>query len=380
MRTGIRSYRRVLISPQEFKGTLTAREASEALARGVLQARPDWQVDVAPLADGGPGTVEAFVTALGGEPRVVRATDPLGREVDAAFALLDGQSAVVEMAAASGLWLIPRSERDPMRASTQGTGELLRAALDAGATTVLVGAGGSATNDGGAGALTALGVRLLDCDGAPLPPGGAALARLESLDPSGLDPRLRSTSISVATDVRNPLLGPEGATAIYGPQKGATPEGIEILEDALSRFADVVERTCAVRVRDVPGSGAAGGLAFGLAAVLGARIVPGFDEIARALRLDERIARADDVLTGEGRVDAQTGYGKGPFALAQRARATGRPVTCFAGVRTPEARPEVLGFERVIEIAPEGPPSKEESMRRLEQAASAWARSRESAS
>ncbi|MGA9525637.1 MAG: glycerate kinase, partial [Myxococcaceae bacterium] len=254
----------------------------------------------------------------------------------------------------------------------------IRAALDAGATTILVGAGGSATNDGGAGALVALGVRLLDREGATLSPGGGALATLDAVDLSGLDPRLANAEIAVATDVRNPLLGPEGATAVYGPQKGATSEAIEELEASLSNFADVVERTCAVRVRDVPGAGAAGGLAFGLAAVAGARIVPGFDEIARAMKLDQRLAGSDEILTGEGRVDVQTGYGKGPFALAQHARRTGRPVTCFTGARAPGARAEDLGFERIVEVSPDRLPNRDEAARQLEDAAFRWARERAS--
>ncbi len=364
------------MAPQEFKGTLTAREAAEALARGVIRARSEWRVELAPLADGGPGTVDAFVAALGGHPRSVRVADPLGRTVEASFALLDERRAVVEMAAASGLWRVAPGERDPRRATSRGTGELLRAALDAGATTLLVGAGGSATNDGGAGALVALGVRLIDRRGGLLPPGGGALAKVDAVDLSGLDPRLRTAVISVATDVRNPLLGPEGTTAIYGPQKGATPEAVEELEAALSHYADVVERTCAVRVRDVPGAGAAGGLAFGLAAVVGARIVPGFDELARAMRLDQRLSEADDILTGEGRVDVQTGYGKGPFALAQRARRLGRPVTCFTGTRTSAARAEDFGFERIIEVSPDHLPTRDEAARQLEDAAFLWARKR----
>ncbi|HYX91142.1 MAG TPA: glycerate kinase, partial [Myxococcaceae bacterium] len=307
---------RVLIAPQEFKGTLTGREAAEAIARGICSARPDWELDVAPLADGGPGTMEALLAACGGERRSAQVEDPLGRPVDAAFAILADRerTAVVEMAQASGLWRLARHELDAERASTFGTGQLVRAALEAGCRSILVGAGGSATNDGGAGAVEALGARLLDDSGHPLPRGGAALTRLARLEIGGLHPALREADLRVATDVRNPLLGPSGATYVFGPQKGADGHALELLEAALARFARVVAETTGRDLTAQEGAGAAGGLAFGLVALAGARIAGGFEEVSRALDLPRRLAWADAAITGEGRLDDQTRFGKGPGA------------------------------------------------------------------
>ncbi len=312
---------RVLIAPQEFKGSLTAVEAADAFQVGVSRVMPEAEIDRAPLADGGPGTVEAIVHAARGRTSIARVDGPLGAPVDARWGRIDdGRCAVIEMAAASGLTLLRPEELDVARASTFGTGQLIAHALDSCGERILVGVGGSATNDGGAGMAEALGAVLLDDRGRRLPLGGAALARLARIDVSRLDPRLRETEMRVLCDVQNPLLGPEGASAVYGPQKGAIGNEVARLDRALANFAAIVERDLGVRIAQIAGGGAAGGLAAGLVAFCGATLQSGFDAVGDALRLAERIARADLVITGEGRLDAQSGYGKtvaGVSALAQ---------------------------------------------------------------
>ena len=323
---------RVLVAPQEFKGSLTAREAATAIAEGVRAAAPDAALDVVPLADGGPGFVEAMLAAAGGEARTATVRDPLGRPVPAAFALLDGgRTAVIEMAEAAGVKRLAADELDPRRASTHGVGDLVRAALDAGARRLLIGIGGSATNDGGAGMAQALGARLLDAAGRDLPPGGAALAALARIDASGLDPRLADVEVVAATDVRNVLCGPEGASAVFGPQKGADTVAVAELDAALRRFAEVVARDVGVAVAERRGAGAAGGLGAGLLAFLGAELEPGFPLVARAVDLEARVAAADLVLTGEGLLDGQTGYGKTVAGVAAMGRGAGVPVVALCG-------------------------------------------------
>lgn len=322
---------RIVVAPQEYKGTLTAEEAAAALAVGVRRALPNAEVDELPLADGGPGTVRAIVRAAGGELRMTLVTGPLGAPVDAEWGLLTGGTAVIEMAAAAGLVLVPEAARDPRITTTYGVGELIRAALGAGSRRIIVGLGGSATNDGGAGMAQALGARLLDADGRELPPGGAALAGLDRIDVSALDARLAERSVLGATDVRNPLVGPEGASIVYGPQKGATPETARELDAALVHYAEVIERDLGVPVADEPGSGAAGGLGAGLIAFLGASIRPGIKLIAEVVRLRQRIRRADLVITGEGRLDGQTQYGKTVAGVARIAKEEGVPVIAVPG-------------------------------------------------
>src|SRR5438094_254546 len=280
---------RVIVAPQSFKGSADAVAVASAIARGIRRAWPGARVEEMPLADGGEGTVRALVTATNGGTRRSRVHDPLGREIDAEWGVLgDGVTAVVEMAAASGLPLLEPSERDPRITSTRGTGELILAAAASGAHRIVIGIGGSATNDGGAGMARAFGYRFLDRSGNDLPEGGAALARLGRID-GQTDPRLVRPSIEVACDVRNPLLGPEGASAIYGPQKGATPEIVRELDAALARYADVVEAFVGRSIRDVPGAGAAGGLGAGLLAFLDARLVSGAELVLRAVGFAERI-------------------------------------------------------------------------------------------
>jgi glycerate kinase len=339
---------RWLVAPQEFKGTLTAAEAAAALAEGLRQGAPGVELDVAPLADGGPGTVDALLAGVGGE-RVTRTVQgPLGAPVRATYGLLDsGRTAVIEMAAASGLSLLAPGERDPRRTSTFGTGELMRAALEGGCERLILGLGGSATNDGGTGALAALGFRVLDEHGAPLPPGGAALRRLARVDPSGRHPRLAEVELLVATDVTAPLLGPDGASRLFGPQKGADADTVAELESALARLAEVV----APGLAQAPGAGAAGGFGYGLAALAGGKLVSGYGMVARTLRLPERLAAADVVLTGEGRFDRQTALGKGPGALAREARSLGRRTVMFAGVVAPDVDAGTSLFDEVVEVS-----------------------------
>lgn len=349
---------RIVLAPQEFKGSLTAAEAVSAMRDGVLRVSPAAEIDAIPLADGGPGTVEAVVSAAGGRYSFARVEGPLGAPADARWGRIDdGGTAIIEMAAASGLLLLVPAQLDPRRASTRGTGELILAALDAGVARLLIGVGGSATNDGGAGMAAALGARLLDDDGRDLPPGGAALARLARIDPSGLDPRLAGTEVRVLADVRNPLTGPEGASAVYGPQKGADAAAIAELDRALAHFADIVARDLGVDVLTTPGGGAAGGLGAGLIAFAGARIEPGIDAIAEAVRLDDRLAAATVVITGEGSLDRQSAFGKTVAGVARRAAAADTPCLAIGGrVRDIEAVRAIPGLREVEAAAPDDLP------------------------
>ncbi|MGB6896161.1 MAG: glycerate kinase [Dehalococcoidia bacterium] len=354
---------RVLIAPQEFKGSLSARAAARAMAQGLRRALPDALLDILPVADGGPGTVEALVEAASGDLREITAQDPLGRPVQAAWGLLPDGTAVIEMAAASGLSLLTAAERDPRRASTYGTGQLIRAALDTGCQRIIVGVGGSATNDGGAGAAQALGARLLDAQNKELPPGGAALARLARIDASSLDQRLADCQVLVATDVTNPLCGAEGASMVYGPQKGADPELARQLDAALAHYARVLQRNLGVDVAERPGAGAAGGLAAGLVAFAGAEIRSGFELVAEAVGLRERLREADLALTGEGRLDLQTGYGKTTAGVAGLAREAGVPVIALVGGLAEGYDVSASPFHAVLAIT-SGPISLEEAQAR----------------
>ncbi len=352
---------RVLVAPDSFKGSLSAVQAAEAMERGVLAAWPDAVVEKVPVADGGEGTVEAMVVATGGayESRTVRG--PRGEPVAARWGVLgDGATAVLEMAAASGLTLVPEGARDPRVASTFGTGELLLAAMDAGHRRIVLGIGGSATNDGGAGMARALGVRFLDARGDPLPDGGAALSRLATVDLSGLDARLASVELLVACDVDNPLTGPRGASAVYGPQKGATPAMVAELDAALAHYAAVAARATGRDVASRPGAGAAGGLGAGLLFFTPARLVPGVDLVLDAARFDARVRGARLVLTGEGRTDQQTAMGKAPVGVARRAQRHGVPVRVISGSLGPGAE-QLLGHgvEQVAAAAPPGMPVAE---------------------
>ncbi|MCV6804083.1 glycerate kinase [Achromobacter ruhlandii] len=322
---------KIVIAPDSFKESVSAPDAAAAIARGVKAACPGAQTVCIPMADGGEGTVEAVLAAAGGQARERTVNDALGHKVDAVWGLLDDGTAIIEMAAAAGLELIAPSKRDPMRASSHGVGELILAALDAGAERIILGLGGSATNDGGAGMLTALGLRLLDRDGRSLPPGGGALGQLASIDMRGLDPRLAKTSIVIASDVDNPLCGPQGASHVFGPQKGATPEQVQTLDAMLGHFADICARQLGSDRRHDAGAGAAGGLGFAAKTFLNAHFRPGVEIVAELGGLAQAMEGATLAFTGEGRMDAQTLRGKTPAGVARIAHQAGVPVVALAG-------------------------------------------------
>lgn len=316
---------RVLVAADKFKGSLTAVEVAERVTAGLRRVVPGLEVDTLPVADGGDGTVAAAVAA-GFERRELRVRGPLGEPVTAAYALRDG-TAVVEMAEASGLQHLPDGVFAPLTATTYGTGELLRAALDAGARTIVFGVGGSATNDGGAGMLAALGARLLDADGEPVPPGGGGLRALATADLSGIDARFGDVDLVLASDVDNPLTGPKGAPAVYGPQKGATEDDVAVLDEALAHYASLLGPELA----EAPGAGAAGGIGYGALVALGARFRPGIEVMLDVLGFEAALDRATLVITGEGSLDEQTLHGKAPAGVAAAARARGIEVVAVCG-------------------------------------------------
>lgn len=325
---------KIVIAPDSFKGSLTAFQAAEAIASGIRQACPHADIILLPLADGGEGTVEALLTATSGQRLTASMTGPLGSPVEAQYGLLgtDGQSAVIEMAAAAGLPLVPLHQRDPRQTTTYGVGELLMLAVNSGVKRIIIGLGGSATNDGGAGAMQALGVRFLDAHDSPLPGklGGADLAHLARIDVSGL--RFPSSiQVVIASDVTNPLLGPSGASAVYGPQKGADAAIIAELDAALTNYAAILKRDLGVDVASTPGAGAAGGLGAGLMAFLHAEMRSGIDLILDAAGFEEKARDADYVFTGEGRIDAQTLQGKTIAGVLKRCQSIGVPVIAFGG-------------------------------------------------
>ena len=323
---------KIVIAPDSFKDSLSAEKVADAIANGIADALPHAHLVSCPMADGGEGTVEAIVAAGNGQLRRNHVQGPLGEAVEAHWGWLpDSHTAIIEMAEASGLQRVPLSQRDARISSTFGTGELIRAALDAGAQRIILAIGGSATNDAGAGALQALGLGLFDAERQPLAPGGLALSQLAHIELSGLDPRLADVRFEIAADVNNPLCGEHGASAIFGPQKGATPEHVGLLDRALGHFADHCAAVLPKDVRDEPGSGAAGGLGFAAKAFFGAQFRAGVEVVAELVGLAEAVKGADLVITGEGRFDAQTLRGKTPFGVARIAQAQGVPVVVLAG-------------------------------------------------
>lgn len=345
---------RVVVAPSGFKESLSAQAAADAIAGGVRRVLPDVVIDVIPLVDGGEGTATALAAATGGRLVALPATGPVGEPLGTHFALLGSRdTAVVEMAAVAGLSLVPRALRDPGATTTYGVGELIRAALDTGVRRILVGCGDSGTSDGGAGALQALGARLLDAEGFELPRGGRELTRLARIDPSGLDPRLRGVELLVACNPYNVLCGERGVARVFGPQKGATPAQVEQLSAGLENWADVLTRdlgAVGTDLRHGPGTGASGGLGAGLAA-LGAALLPRFDVLLDHLDLDTRLARADLVVTAEGALDHQTPRGKVPAEVARRAKLYGRPVLALAGTLG-EGAHDVPGVDAFSGILP----------------------------
>ena len=323
---------KIIVAPQSFKGSVSALEAAEAIAKGVKAAQPDAQTVLVPVADGGDGTLNALVDSTSGEVFRSIVTGPLGQPVEAMWGVMgDGHTTVIEMARASGLALVPLKRRNPRITTTRGTGEIIKEALDKGHTRLIVGLGGSATNDAGVGMAAALGIKFLDDAGRPLPAGGAALSRLAHIDMSWAHPKLAEATVIGATDVTNPLCGPTGASAVYGPQKGATAEMVEELDRALDNFAQVVQRDLGREVRELPGAGAAGGLGAGLMAFAGAELRSGIDMVCQVLEFDRQLDGADLVITGEGRADQSTIYDKAPVGVARRALARGVPTILLAG-------------------------------------------------
>lgn len=346
---------RIVIAPDSFKESLTAEQVCDAIAAGLRAVLPDAILDKCPMADGGEGTVDALVTATDGTFELTTVSGPLGEPVAARWGMLGRgavPTAVLEMAAASGLPLVPPEKRDPLKTTTFGTGQLLRAALDHGAKKILIGIGGSATTDGGAGCAQALGARLLDADGRALPDraSGETLEKVAGIDLSRFDPRVATTEIVVACDVTNPLCGPRGAAAVYGPQKGATPEMVRCLDENLAHFADVIARDIGKDVRDIPGAGAAGGLGAGLVAFCHATTRPGVEIVIDAVHLRERLAGADLVITGEGRLDRQSMMGKLIAGVGRAGQLAGVPVVALVGSvgEGADAALEVLAEYRCI--------------------------------
>ncbi|MFG1495527.1 glycerate kinase [Saccharospirillum sp. HFRX-1] len=332
---------KIVIAPDSFKESLTALDVARAIERGLRAVWPDAECSLLPMADGGEGTVQALVDASGGRRITETVSDPLGRPVQADYGVVgadptESTTAVIEMAEASGLHRVSGHERNPNLTSSRGTGELIRAALDSGARRLILGLGGSATNDGGAGMLAALGARLLDAEGADLPEGGAALARLSRLDLSALDPRLQHTDLIIASDVTNPLCGPQGASAVFGPQKGASAEQVKTLDDALNHFAECLAEATGIDARHQAGAGAAGGLGVSLMA-LGGELKSGIEVVAEAVGLTSAMAGADLVFTGEGKLDGQTLGGKTPLGVARVAKAANVPVIALGGAMDDDA-------------------------------------------
>ncbi|MFZ4855957.1 MAG: glycerate kinase [Desulfuromonadaceae bacterium] len=343
---------KIVIAPDSYKESLTALEVATEIEAGFREIFPDAEYLKLPMADGGEGTVAAMVDATGGTRVQVVVTGPLGEPVVACYGLTgDGNTAIIEMSAASGLALVPPHLRNPWKTTSYGTGELVTAALDAGVNHLIIGIGGSATNDGGAGMLQALGVKLLDLSGREIGFGGGKLANLDHIDISGMDPRLKSCRIEAACDVNNPLTGPKGASSVFGPQKGATPEMVAGLDTNLIRYASVINRDMGVQVESVPGAGAAGGMGAALLAFLGAQLRPGIEIVMEAVGLEAAVLDADLVITGEGRIDSQTIHGKTPIGVARMAKRFGKPVIGIAGCLSTDAGVvHVHGIDAIISI------------------------------
>ncbi|HEY9854165.1 MAG TPA: glycerate kinase [Stenomitos sp.] len=355
----------VVAAPNTFKGSMTAAQAARAIARGVRRAWPGAEVREVPMSDGGEGMVETLVAATGGRIETARVTDARGGVIEAPYGrLADGTTVVVELSAAAGLVQLPSERREPLVTTTRGVGELVLSAWrEHPFRTLILSLGGSATVEGGAGLLQALGIRLLDASGQELPPGGGALARLAAIDSSGAHPLLSAARIELAVDVMNPLLGPRGAAPVYAPQKGASPEDVRTLERSLERFADVLEAATGRRVRDVPGTGAAGGVPAGLLAIAGVHMVPGFDLVAQAVGLDARLEGAALVITGEGQLDRQSFEGKVIGRLAERCRSRAVPLVAIAGTLTEEGEELLKQAGGIAQSLVPGPMALEAAMR-----------------
>jgi glycerate kinase len=323
---------KIVIAPDSFKGSLSAKEICDCIEKGIRKVNNSVEIVKVPMADGGEGTVQSLIDCTGGTlvKKIVR--DPLCRGVEAFYGILgDRKTAVIEMAAASGLPLLEGDERNPLITTTFGTGELIRDSMDRGCSNLIIGLGGSATNDGGAGMLMALGAKFLDGDGYSIGLGGKYLKRLRKIDLSGLDERIKKCSITAACDVNNPLCGPSGASHVFGPQKGADENAVKILDDALLHFAEVIKKDLGISVADLPGAGAAGGLGAGLTAFLNAKLKKGIDIVIETTGFEDKVRNADIVITGEGSIDYQTQFGKTPYGVAVVAGKYGVPVIGICG-------------------------------------------------
>lgn len=356
----------ILILPDSFKDCLSSVAVGEALAEGVLRVFPDAEIQKYPVADGGEGTVDAFVAATNGKMIACKAHDALGREIDTFYGLLPDGSAVIEVAAASGIQLLTKAEMNPLIASSYGTGEIIQAALQAGVTQFILGLGGSVTNDGGVGMASALGYRFLDKDDKSIAVGGGALSSLAYIDASLVGDEVKKATFRIACDVQSPLTGNEGASAVFGPQKGATAEMVETLDQNLGHLAKVIKENLSLDLDQLPGAGAAGGMGAGSVAFLGGTLIPGFDIVTDVLKLKEKVKWADIVLTGEGKIDIQTLQGKTPFAVAQLAKADNKKVYAFAGTLGEGYRGLYQhGFDSIFPIA-EGPMTLDESLKKAQ--------------
>ena len=364
---------KILIAVDSYKGNCSTFEVANSIERGIRKVCKDSEIIKIPIADGGEGTVDSLVKGAGGRYETVHVKDPLGREIECRYGILKDNAAIIEMAASSGLTLLRKEERNPMVTTTYGTGQMIKAALDKGCRKIFIGIGGSATNDGGAGMAQALGVSFKDSEGKEIGNGGGELARIRDIDISGIDPRLKDTEIIVLSDVTNPLCGPNGASSIYGSQKGATPEMIRLLDNNLKNYALLIKEKLGLDIMDVPGAGAAGGLGTGLIAFCNATVMPGIDVALDINGIDRHLADTDLVITGEGRIDSQTACGKVPVGVARRVLKYGVPVIAIVGsVGDGASIVYEHGIDAIIDIVSK-PMSLEDSMKNvkilLEQAA-----------
>jgi glycerate kinase len=322
----------ILLAPDSFKESMTAKEVCESMERGINKANESIICIQVPMADGGEGTMQSLVDATGGKKYSLKVVGPLGNEVEAAYGILgDGETGILEMASASGLHLVPAEKRNPLVTTTYGTGQLIKACLDFGVKKLIIGIGGSATNDGGAGVVQALGGKLMDKEGNVIGFGGGELSKLAAIDLTNFDSRLKEVTVEVACDVRNPLCGEKGASNVFGPQKGATSEMLQILDKSLMNYAKIIKAELGIDVMNIPGAGAAGGLGAGLLAFLNGTLKKGIEIVIQYTGLEEKIKCADMVWTGEGSIDCQTQYGKTPLGVAIIAKKYNKPVIVLAG-------------------------------------------------
>ncbi|WP_404336898.1 glycerate kinase [Planococcus rifietoensis] len=354
---------KIIVAPDSFKGSISAEQAARAMAQGIIEAAPDSEVIELPSADGGEGTMVNLVATTNGRMVTHQVSGPLGKPVAASYGVLgNAETCVIEIAEASGLTLLSQTERNPERASTEGTGELIRHALDAGFRDFIIGLGGSATNDGGTGLLRALGMRFLDAAGEALLPGAGALDKLYAIDAHSFDPRIQDCRFVIASDVDNPLVGPNGASHIFGPQKGATDKMAEALDRKLSHYADIVEKQTGVSLHDYAGAGAAGGAGGAFLAFFPAVMRRGIDVVLEASGFSESVASSDLIFTGEGKSDRQTLSGKTAFGIAQMAAVHGKPVILLSGAIDPESRKDLMRFFEEVHSVSGGGVTEKQSM------------------